>query len=360
MRKYYPHIALLSALFILGGCEDDASLPSDSELRDYSNIFSALPEQTIYPINNPYSHEKETLGELLFWDPILSGGQNVACASCHHPKFGWADGRAFSIGSDGIGLGPERYGSEITDIHSPSIMNMAFTGITIDTELNNFEPGPYFWDLRAKKLEEQASGPITNPVEMLGYHYDEQEFFPEIVNRLENVAEYVDLFKAAFEQENPINQKNIAKALATFQRKVVSTNSRFDQFLRGNTNVFSEQEVIGLNKFIDGGCADCHNGPMLSDNEISPNEKVLQELDAVRTPSLRNISKTAPYMQNGSRASLASAISIYEDRDDLGVSAGESDFDDIELFLLTLDTPVYSHIPERVSSGLPVGGDIQE
>ena len=108
MRKYYSQIALLSALFILGRWEDDASLPSDSELRDYSNIFSALPEQTIYSTNNPYSHEKETLGELLFWDPILSGWQNIACASCHHPKFGWADGRAFSIGSDGIGLGSER------------------------------------------------------------------------------------------------------------------------------------------------------------------------------------------------------------------------------------------------------------
>ena len=239
-------------------------------------------------------------------------------------------------------------------------MNMAFTGITIDTELNNFEPGPYFWDLRTKTLEEQASGPITNPVEMLGYHYDEQEIFPEIVNRLENIAEYVDLFKAAFEQENPINQNNVAKGLATFQRKVMSTNSRFDQFLCGNINVFSAQEVIGLNKFIDGGCADCHNGPMLSDNEISPDEKILQELDAVRTPSLRNISKTAPYMQNGYRASLASAISIYEDRYDLGVSARAGDFDDIRLFLLTLDTPVYSHIPERVPSGLPVGGDIQE
>ena len=86
------------------GCEEGTTLPADIEIRDYSELFSALPDQALYPKDNPYSQEKEYLGEMLFWDPILSGDQNVACASCHHPYFGWADGRQFSIGSDGVGL----------------------------------------------------------------------------------------------------------------------------------------------------------------------------------------------------------------------------------------------------------------
>ena len=358
MRKYISILLITCSIFSLTGCEENQQTSTDNETRDYTNLFSALPEQIIYPTDNPYSKEKEILGELLFWDPVLSGAQNVACASCHHPNFGWADGRAFSIGSDGVGLGPQRYGNETTPIHSPSIINMAFIGLTMDTQLNEFVSGPYFWDLRATTLEEQAIGPIKNPVEMLGYHYSEAEIFDELKYRLTTIPEYIDLFSAAFEGDDVITETNIAKALATFQRKVIANNSRFDLFLRGDISALSEGEIIGLNKFIDAGCADCHNGPLLSDNQIRQDEKVIEMLDAVRTPSLRNISQTAPYMQDGSQATLNDAISLYEDREDLGVNINEGDFNDIEVFLRTLSSPVYNHIPERVPSGLPVGGNI--
>lgn len=358
MHKHISILLIICSIFFLTGCEENEPTSNDSETRDYSNLFSALPEQIIYPTDNPYSEEKEKLGELLFWDPILSGAQNVACASCHHPNFGWADGRAFSIGSDGVGLGPERYGNETTPIHSPSIINMAFTGLTVDTPLSEFASGPYFWDLRATSLEEQAIGPIKNPVEMLGYHYSETEIFDEIKYRLTNIPEYAELFNTAFEGSDVITESNIAKALATFQRKIITNNSRFDLFLRGDISTLSENEIIGLNKFIDVGCADCHNGPLLSDNQIRQDEKVIETLDAVRTPSLRNISQTAPYMQNGSQMTLNDAISLYEDREDLGVNINEGDFDEIEAFLRSLNSPVYDHIPERVPSGLPVGGNI--
>lgn len=342
----------------LSACEDSSSLPDDSTIRDYSAFFTPLPETPFYPQDNQYSLEKEQLGELLFWDPILSGGQNVACASCHHPRFGWADGREFSIGSDGVGLGPDRYGIEVTPIHSPSIMNTAFTGIQNDSDELTFLAGPYFWDLRAQTLEEQASGPIKNPVEMLGYNYHEDNIMTEIIERLNTIGEYNYLFTEAFGQDNAISEENIVKALATFQRKIISPNSRFDRFLKGDTSELSEREVIGLNKFIDGGCTDCHIGPMLSDNILNEDKKIFPELAAVRTPSLRNISKTAPYMQNGAEKTLASAIGAYENCDDLGVSAGEADFADIEAFLRALDAVVYSKIPDSVPSGLPVGGDI--
>ena len=358
MKLLTKTLTISLACAALSACEDSSSLPDDSTIRDYSAFFTPLPESPIYPADNPYSAEKEQLGELLFWDPILSGDQNVACASCHHPKFGWADGRDFSIGSDGVGLGPDRYGNEITSIHSPSIMNTAFTGLQIDSNEETFLAGPYFWDLRAQTLEEQASGPIKNPVEMLGYNYHEDNIMAEIITRLNTIGEYTYLFTEAFGQDQPITEENIVKALATFQRKIISPNARFDSFLAGDTSALSEREVIGLNKFIDGGCTDCHIGPMLSDNILREDKKIFPELDAVRTPTLRNITKTAPYMQNGSEKTLASAIGAYENRDDLGTSAGEGDFADIEVFLKSLDSAVYSKIPDSVPSGLPVGGDI--
>ena len=330
---------------------------SDAQPRDYSNTFKPLTS-SLYPSNNPYNESKEQLGEFLFWDPILSGDQNTSCASCHHPDFGWADGRAFSIGSDGIGLGPARYGFEVTPIHSPTIMNVAFTGITNDVTTDNFVSGGYFWDLRASTLEEQALGPIKNPVEMLGYNISEQEIMAEIVSRLRAIPEYIELFEQAFTESDAINSENIVKALATFERKITTQNTRFDLFLAGEQTILTEQEIIGLNKFIDGGCSRCHMGPMLSDNLLHIGEAIIGE-DVVRTPSLRNITYTAPYMHDGSRARLLDAIAAYENRGDIEVTIGEDDFADIEAFLRTLNTDnFYKGIPTTVPSGLTVGGDI--
>jgi len=340
------------------GCENPEGIDNDTQIRDYSNTFTPLPANSLYPQNNPYNETKERLGELLYWDPILSGDQNVSCASCHHPDFGWADGRALSIGSDGIGLGPARYGLEVTPIHSPTIMNVAFTGITNSDIDNNFVSGGYFWDLRANTLEEQALGPIKNPVEMLGYNFNEQEIIAEIITRLQAIPEYVELFQQAFNETDAINNENIAKALANFERKIITPNSKFDSFLNGEQSIFTEQEIIGLNKFIDGGCSRCHFGPMLSDNLIHEGEAIIGE-EVVRTPSLRNISFTAPYMHDGSRTSLIDAIAAYEDREDIDTPIGEGDFSDIEAFLKTLDTDVfYKGKPDLVPSGLTVGGNI--
>ena len=340
------------------GCENPGGINNNTQVRDYSSTFSPLPENALYPISNPYNETKERLGESLFWDPILSGDQNTSCASCHHPDFGWADGRQFSIGSDGIGLGPSRYGFEVTPIHSPTIMNVAFTGLNNNDIANSFVSGGYFWDLRARTLEEQALGPIKNPIEMLGSNISEHEIMSTIVNRLQAIPEYVELFEQAFPVNNAINSENLVKALATFQRKIITSNTRFDQFMAGNQAIFNLQEIAGLNKFIDSGCARCHSGPMLSDNRIHPGEAVIEGV-VVRTPSLRNISATAPYMHDGSSARLVDAIAIYENRDDIEVNINDDDFADIEAFLRTLDsTNVYQNIPEMVPSGLTVGGDI--
>lgn len=355
--NYVKLVCILAFNVALCGCGDDA-IPADPEVRDYSAFFTPLAQQPVYPQDNPYSAEKEALGELLFWDPILSGDQNVACASCHHPAFGWADGRALSVGSDGIGIGPDRFGSQITSIHSPSLLNLAFTGASIGTPGETFVSGGYFWDLRAETLEKQVNGPIENPVEMLGYNVSAEQIKDEILLRLNAIPEYVERFRQAFDEDQPITSDNIAKAIATFERKLISGQSPFDRFLSGDRQAFSERQVVGLNKFIDGGCVRCHRGPLLSDNLIHEGEVIVGD-KAVRTPNLRNLSSTAPYMHDGSRNTLADAISAYDERGDLNLTVGEGDFGDLEVFLSTLNnTDFYRRIPESVPSGLPVGGDI--
>ncbi len=355
---YLKVVSGVGLVMLLSGCNDDGIAP-DPIARDYSSIFAPLPQTSIYPADNPFRVSKEILGELLFWDPILSGDQNVACASCHHPDFGWADGRPVSIGSDGIGLGPNRGGTLLTEFHSPTIINTAFTGMGLVIPTEHFSSGGFFWDLRVDTLEAQALQPLLSDIEMRGFNVPQSEIMNDIVMRLQSIPEYVSLFDDAFDDADAINETNILRAVATFERKIIATNSKFDQFLNGDPDVFTEQEIIGLNKFIDGGCARCHSGPMLSDNLIHADDIVIGN-QAVRTPTLRNIGFTAPYMHDGSHTTLRAAIAAYEERDDLQVTLDESDFGDIERFLRTLDAnQFYRDIPTSVPSGLPVGGDIQ-
>ena len=357
MKKITFVSVICCALSACGGDGGEGS--NDSVIRDYSEHFSALPTTTPYPEYNIYSDTKATLGELLFWDPILSGGENVSCASCHHPDFGWADGRNFSIGVDGVGLGPERFGNANTPIHAPTVANTAFTGYQVNTDVENFVSGPYFWDLRAETLEEQSIGPIINAIEMRGEEISEDDIYPLIEARLSMINEYQVLFEQAFPNEESITIDSVAKALATYQRTITGKNSRFDQFMAGDETVFTEREIIGLNVFVDSGCARCHSGPMLADNLIHQDQPVLRDFDAVRTPSLRNISATAPYMHTGELTTLRDAIAEYEDRDDLDVDFDDDDIGVVEDFLKTLDTlDLTQKIPDSVPSGLPVGGDI--
>ncbi|MEO1081253.1 MAG: cytochrome c peroxidase [Pseudomonadota bacterium] len=344
----------------LAGCEDGGGAAGVTPDVPYTAFFTPLPTQAVFPATNEFSEEKRALGEFLFWDPILSGRMNVACATCHHPDHGWADGRPRSIGVDGEGLGPNREGILATHFHSPTILNVAFTGLERTPVGGDFSAGAYFWDLRALTLEAQAIEPIKNELEMRSTDFLEAEIMPEIVDRLSLIFEYRELFSSAFGDPDPINEDNIAKALATYERTLTTQPTRFDQFLAGNESALSEREVTGLNKFINGGCVDCHSGPMLSDNSIDATKVVQREKRAVRTPGLRNVELTAPYMHDGSVPRLRGAVSIYEDRGDLEVTLEEDDFGDIEAFLRTLTDADYpKQIPAYVPSQLPVGGNIQ-
>ncbi|QFU22201.1 c-type cytochrome [Shewanella eurypsychrophilus] len=368
---------IFSFLFaiILSGCNDSNNL-GDIPDQPYTDLFTALPDAATYPVSNQFSKGKQELGELLFFDPILSGGGDIACATCHHPDLGWADGRNFSIGVGGIGLGPDREDNgmgNITPIHSPTIMNVAFTGLGVDDKVipANFVSGGYFWDLRAETLEKQALGPIVNPVEMRGdlpehAGLDDDQYLDFIIDKLQN-SPYQAYFDEEFGLVDPetllevesVTKENIAAVLATFQRRIVTANTRFDKFLKGDETALTSREITGLNKFINAGCARCHGGMMLSDNLLHEDDKIIPNLPAVRTPSLRNIAKTAPYMQNGSSPTLLHAVAVYEDREDLQVELGEDDIDDIEAFLHSLTTEeFYKEVPGGLPTGNQVGGNI--
>ncbi len=284
------------------------------------NMFGQLPKNVIHPSDNPTSAEKIYLGKRLFWDPILSGNKDVACVTCHHPNSGYAENLDLSIGVGGVGLSELRSGGFVIKRNAHTVLNTAYNGIN---GLGVYDPknAPMFWDSRAKSLEEQAIQPIHDMKEMRGDKIAEKHFMDSIVLRLKAIPEYVTLFDKAF-GANAINQSSIAKAIATFERTLVGGNSKFDRYAAGDKAAFSELEFRGMSNFIKAKCVSCHSGPMFSDFKLhvmghGENSK-LNEPDkgdgnfAFRTPTLRNISFTAPYMHNGTIKSLEEVIDFYE------------------------------------------------
>ena len=241
-----------------------------------------------FPKDNPYSKEKADLGLHLFFDPRLSGSGQIACASCHDPDLGWADGRTVSFG----------HGRSPTKRNAPSVFMAAYGK-------------SFFWDGRAASLEAQVLGPITSDGEMRG---DPKE----IEARLAKVPGYREWAAAAFGSEE-VTMDRVAAALATFQRSVarIGGKSLFDRFLAGEADVLPDAAVRGLHLFrTDGRCMNCHNGPLLTDEQyhdvgLSYYGRALEDLgryqvtrDAkdvgkFKTPTLRNVARTGPYMHNG-------------------------------------------------------------
>ncbi len=192
----------------------------------------------------------------------------MACASCHHPEFGYAESLPLSIGVNGEGLSERRRFTGNNDIpftkrNSQTLLNTAFNGIDENGEYSPSD-APMFWDLRAKGLEEQALMPIKTLEEMRGHGFNEEVIAHEIERRLQSISEYRKLFKNVF-GEKAITAVNISKALASFQRSLLANNSRFDKYMRGDKSAMSTREIEGMQLFMNVGCARCHNGPMLSD-----------------------------------------------------------------------------------------------
>ncbi|WP_282134090.1 cytochrome-c peroxidase [Seonamhaeicola maritimus] len=352
---------------------------------------SALPKTIKSPNNNPTTKEKVDLGRLLFFDPILSGNKDVACATCHHPKNGYAEFRDISIGVNGQGFGNKREFKQPNDIpfvkrNAHTVLNTAYNGINMS---NHYSPedAPMFWDSRVNSLEDQALEPIKALEEMRGTHFSDTEILNEVVKRLKAIPEYQTLFENVFEEDEPIASENIGKAIAAYERTLVTNNSDFDKYMRGDESAISLAEKEGFELFKKVGCINCHNGPMFSDFKMHvlsvPENEKLDSIDtgfeaqfAFRTPTLRNLRFTAPYMHNGTLASLEKVLEFYEDLsfkksrnphiettqiDTLAqnLTVKVKDMSLIISFLNTLNDDTFDKtVPEHVPSGLQVGGDI--
>ncbi|MEX0291226.1 MAG: cytochrome-c peroxidase [Flavobacteriaceae bacterium] len=373
-------------------CGDPASKEkADSKPKVITRITS-LPQKVIAPKDNPSTPEKELLGKLLFFDPILSGDKDIACATCHHPSNGYAEFLDISMGTNAKGLGSKRKFNRGNDIpfvkrNAQTVLNTAFNGIDANRRYDP-ELAPMFWDERTKSLELQAFEPIKALEEMRGRNFEEDEILNIVVERLKQIPEYKRLFEAAFEEEDAVTVENLGKAIASFERTLVTTNSRFDQYMRGNKDALLTSEKEGLALFKKVGCINCHNGPMFSDYKIhvlgvQENSKLnspdlgTKDSFGFRTPSLRNLRFTAPYMHNGSLKTLRRVLEFYEDISDgksRNPNVSPDKFDpfikelqlsvqDMSLiisFLNTLNEEDFDKdIPKAVPSGLEVGGAIQ-
>ena len=363
--------------------------------------ISALPQSVNAPPDNRLTADKIALGKLLFWDPILSGNRDVACVTCHHPLNAYAEGRDLSIGVNGVGYGRSRRFQVPNSIpfvkrNSPTLVNVGFNGINQAGEYNP-TIAPMFWDIRVRSLETQALEPIKSFEEMRGDAYPEDKAIETVVARLNAIPEYRGLFSKAFGEKNAVNATNLGKAIASFGRSLVSNNSPFDRYMRGERSAMTAAQLEGMDRFEEVGCIDCHNGPMFSDYKVHvlgvPDNSTLPQTDrgvadmpaafrtasfedtpyAFRTASLRNLRDTSPYMHNGRFSTLGGVIEFYDvlprnpnvrrgDLDPLAQRLG--DVNDaasaIVAFLEALNDDSFDKaIPSRVPSGLNPGGRIQ-
>ncbi|WP_381507724.1 cytochrome-c peroxidase [Spirosoma flavum] len=267
------------------------------------------------------------LGKALFWDPILSGGKDVACATCHHPNNAYTDGLDLSLGENAVGYGSARRFILPNDVsftkrNSPTILNTAYNGMDAN---GGFNPttAPMFWDSRMASLELQVTGPMTTFEEMRGHAYTEGMALDSLVARLKAIVDYQPLFQQAFGTQQPITPTNIGKAIAAFERTLVALNSPYDRYQKGDKTAMTAAQIQGMQTFANEGCAVCHSGPMFSDYQAhvlsAPDNAKLAASDAgvngtyaFRTPTLRNVGLTGPYMHNGTFQSLAQVVNFYD------------------------------------------------
>jgi cytochrome c peroxidase len=349
LKTWIPGM-LGASLLIVGaaGCQSDDAAEPDARAADAGRIalmaqgraiFGELPDEAASE-TNPVTESKIVLGRMLYFDARLSKNHDVSCNSCHDLATFGQDNQPNSPGHKG-----QRGGRS-----SPTVYNAA---IHISQ----------FWDGRAADVEEQAKGPVLNPIEMA--MPDEAS----VVQVLHSIPGYQAPFAAAFPGESdPITYDNMARAIGAFERRLM-TPGPFDDFLGGNATALSDKQVAGMETFIQTGCVTCHMGPALGGGMyqklglLQPYETQDQgrfDLTGVETdryvfkvPSLRNIAQTAPYFHDGSLERLSETIRIMA-RHQLGKELSDSEVRSIEAFLGSLTgrvDPVYTRAPELPASG---------
>jgi cytochrome c peroxidase len=312
-------------------------------------LFAAKLIAPIVPANNPLTEEGVALGKKLFFDRILSGDGSQSCTSCHNPKKAFTDQQQFSTGIQG----------ESGERNAMPLFNLAW----------NFDER-FAWDGKEFGLEEQALEPVSNPIEM---HAN----WKKVTERIRQHPTYPNLFLQAF-GTSKIDSIMITKAIAQFERTLISGNSKFDQFLRKETTLTSEEQN-GFDVFMDeakGDCFHCHgsnNNPLWTDNKFHNNglDATFKDLGfgnvtgdpndngKFKSPSIRNLAFTAPYMHDGRFSTLEEVINHYSEGlkksatidplmkniDKGGVQLSTRDKADLKAFLLTLSDSIFVKDP---------------
>ncbi|MGM0614295.1 MAG: cytochrome-c peroxidase [Pseudomonadota bacterium] len=325
MKKVLPAMIAAAAMI-------PSSMVMAEDLQDYKDRFEALPHLPPIPADNSMTAAKIELGNMLFFEPRISSSGVISCATCHNPALGWADRIPRATGHDG----------QVGERNTPTVLNSAFLG-------------SQFWDGREPDLEGQALGPIEADVEMA-------MDLDVALERLTEFDIYRDKFAEAFpDDEDPISGENLAYSIAAFERTLNTPNSPFDRYLSGDENAISEQAKDGMVAFVDNGCVACHRGPALTDSQFHaiqvPGSEDLgrylvtgEESDKYRfrTPTLRNVAVTYPYMNNGATETLEEAVAIMG-QEMLGSEFEQETVDDITAFLHTLT----GEMPEFEIPALP-------
>lgn len=322
---------------------------ANSVLAQSSGQWQALPTVAPAPADNPTTDAKVSLGKMLFFDPRFSSTGTVSCFNCHNITEGGDDHRPTSIGVHG----------QLGGRNAPSVWNAAF----LSTQ---------FWDGRAASLEEQAKGPPVNPVEMgMGD-------LTNVIDRVRHIPGYKPIFVSAFGSGDVVTMDNAARAIAAYERTLITPNSVYDRYAKGETTALNEQQIRGMNTFVSTGCTACHQGPnfsgpalptgtgffmqfptfvdspyvakydLLKDKGRAESTHQPSDEHMWRVPGLRNLLYTAPYMHNGIVQSLEETVRVMASTQ-LNKTLSDSEVNDITAFLGSLTGP----FPQQIMPRLP-------
>lgn len=324
--------------FSVSGLVDAAHAAGKADINALKKEY-ARPKSIPFPDDNKYSKARYELGKKLFFDPRLSGSNMISCASCHNPSFSWGDSLALGVG----------HGHKTLGRRTPTILNLAWDDLLM-------------WDGRAESLEQQALGPIEASVEM-------NMAIDNLPEKLKTIEEYVPLFEAAYPGEG-VTLQTVGKAIATFERTVVSSKAPFDEWLAGDEDAISDSAKRGFVLFnTKANCVECHSSWRFTDGSFHdiglPSKdvgrgkffpEVVTMQHAFKTPTLRNVDRRGPFMHDGSLADLMEVMDHYSEgfikRDSLSTSMKRLDLSkdekkDLVEFLHTL-TSVDEPIPYPV------------
>lgn len=334
--------ALVLTALVIGGAP---AMAQSDLLETARSLFEPIPEQPPELQGNPATPDKVELGKMLYFEPRLSESHTITCNSCHLVGLGGVDMLETSLGH-----------------------RWQKGGRNAPTVLSSVYNTAQFWDGRAKDLEEQASGPMVNPVEMATTH-------EHVIEQLSGIPGYVAMFSKAFpEDSEPLTIENVEDAIALFEATLITPNAPFDRYLRGEEDALTADQKEGLQLFVDNGCAGCHNGinvgggmyapfgvvELPGADFLPPNDKGRFEVTKTpsdeyvfKVPTLRNIALTPPYFHTGKAWDLRQAVAVMGSSQ-LGIELTDAEVDKITEFLqsLTGEQPkvVYPILPPSVAT----------